>query len=199
LTVINIAGILVLGGDVWVSFDKGLFAKLLKKARGSRSINKYASESDVTAAHISRLLREKIDTPPNPGTIKKLANAAHNNVTYEDLMTAAGHIVTEKEMNTHKKNIDLTDLIENDTIELTVYGRPITQQQKEGLIKYIKARNDYEGEVHADSEGNHFAAHDDGEEILILKPDLAELIKASQKINVMLQKYLDTENKNEKA
>jgi transcriptional regulator with XRE-family HTH domain len=73
-------------------FDKEKFAFLLNKARGNRSINQYALHSGVTAAHISRLSRGLLDSPPTPQTIKKLAEHAHNNVTYEELMAAAGYL-----------------------------------------------------------------------------------------------------------
>jgi hypothetical protein len=73
------------------NFNKELFAELLNKAKGDRSINNYALKSGVTAAHISRLLRSLLDTPPMPDTIKKLSDHAHNDVHYNDLMSAAGH------------------------------------------------------------------------------------------------------------
>ncbi len=75
-----------------MNFDKKDFAFLLSKARGSRSRNKYAEECGISSAHISRLLREKIDTPPSPETIQKFSSVAHNGITYEDLMIAAGYI-----------------------------------------------------------------------------------------------------------
>lgn len=71
-------------------FNKELFAELLLKAKGKRSLNKYAEDSGVTSAHISRLTRSLLDTAPTPQTIEKLANAAVD-VTYEELMIAAGH------------------------------------------------------------------------------------------------------------
>lgn len=174
-----------------MGFNKSYFSHLLKKARGSRSINRYASDSGVTSAHISRLLREKIETPPNPDTIKKLSNAAQNSVTYEDLMIAAGHIVREEDISAQTKSMDLKDLIENNTVELTIYGRPLTEEQKKGLIEYIESEEGGDTGIQNDQ----FAAHDESEEILVLKPDLAELIKASQKINVMLQRLLEHESK----
>jgi len=73
-------------------FDKERFARLLIRARGNRSINQYAMRSGVTSAHISRLSRGLLDTPPTPQTIRKLADCAHNGVTYEQLMEAAGYI-----------------------------------------------------------------------------------------------------------
>lgn len=72
-------------------FDKNKFANLLAIAKGDRSINQYALHSGVTSAHISRLLRGLLDTPPGPKTIKKLAKHAHNGVTYNDLMEAVGY------------------------------------------------------------------------------------------------------------
>lgn len=75
-----------------MSFDKKLFAELLEKAKGERSINKYASEIDISPAHISRLLRQMLDTPPSPETIRKFAGKAYNEVSYDQLMRAAGHI-----------------------------------------------------------------------------------------------------------
>ncbi len=76
------------------SFNKDKFAKLLQVAQGERSLNKYAFESGVTSAHISRLSRCLLDTPPSPQTIKKLAACAHNEVRYEDFMVAAGYLDT---------------------------------------------------------------------------------------------------------
>lgn len=74
-------------------FDKELFANLLIKAQGKRSLNAYAKEAGVASAHISRFKRAMLDTPPNPLIIKKLADKAEG-VSYEELMAAAGHIAS---------------------------------------------------------------------------------------------------------
>lgn len=74
------------------TFNKERFAMLLDRAKGDRSINQYANETDISAAHISRFLRQMIDAPPTPETISKFAEKAHNGITYRDLMIAAGHI-----------------------------------------------------------------------------------------------------------
>lgn len=79
-----------------MTFNKELFAELLNKAKGEdRSINKYAAEIDISPAHISRLLRNLIDTAPYPETISKFAQGAYNGVSYDMLMQAAGHIIKE--------------------------------------------------------------------------------------------------------
>jgi|SRR5690606_12089190 hypothetical protein len=73
-------------------FNKEEFAILLERAKGDRSINNFANETGVSAAHISRFLRQMIASPPTPETISKFAAKAHNEVTYQDLMVAAGHL-----------------------------------------------------------------------------------------------------------
>ncbi len=72
-------------------FDKEKFAELLDRAKGKRSGNVFAKECGIAAAHISRLLRGLVETAPTPPTIRKFADHAHNDVTYEELMNAAGH------------------------------------------------------------------------------------------------------------
>ena len=77
------------------TFNKPIFAFLLNKAKGDRSINQYADEANISASHISRLLRKLVDSPPTPETISKLALKANNGVTYKGLMIAAGYINAE--------------------------------------------------------------------------------------------------------
>lgn len=66
--------------------------ELLNKAKGKRSLNRFAEESGVDAGHLSRVMRGIMINPPSPDTLKKISDKAHNNVTYEDLMMAAGHL-----------------------------------------------------------------------------------------------------------
>lgn len=75
-------------------FDKELFAELLDKAKGERSINLYGQHCDVDPGYISRLLRKLREQPPSAEIINKLASRAHNGVTTEDLMAVAGYIDT---------------------------------------------------------------------------------------------------------
>lgn len=82
------------------TFNKTEFAQLLEKAKGDRSINQYANETGVSAAHISRFLRELIQSPPTPETISKLVLKAYNGVTYKDMMIAAGYLLEQTNNNT---------------------------------------------------------------------------------------------------
>ena len=90
-------------------FNKEEFAVLLDQAKGNRSINNFASETGVSAAHISRFLRQMIASPPTPETISKFAAKAHNEVTYKDLMVAAGHIAKNEATDEGQKSLDERD------------------------------------------------------------------------------------------
>ncbi|MGH4138232.1 hypothetical protein [Clostridium sp.] len=91
-------------------FNTVTFALLLEKAKGDRSITQYANKIDVSAAHISRLLRKLVKSPPAPDTINKFASDAYNGVTYSELMLAAGHINDESEqITTNDERIQTTE------------------------------------------------------------------------------------------
>jgi len=91
-------------------FNTVTFALLLEKAKGDRSITQYANKIDVSAAHISRLLRKLVKSPPAPDTINKFASDAYNGVTYSELMLAAGHINNEaEEISTDNERIQATE------------------------------------------------------------------------------------------
>ncbi|CEP67106.1 Uncharacterized [Moorella glycerini] len=129
-------------------FNKEKFAQLLNKARGDRSINQYALQSGVTSAHISRLSRALLNSPPTPQTIKKLADHAYNNVTYEDLMAAAGYLPEEekqaKPIDTREwynrddppSNIELEEFLRQSNVQFN--GAPLDEEDKEDIIEFLK-------------------------------------------------------------
>lgn len=121
------------------NFNKQKFAQLLLKAKGERSINQYALHCGISAAHISRLIRNLIDTPPNPETIVKFADKAYNGITYNQLMEAAGYIESEttpieKENKNCSKDKDIFDQL--GTI-INRDAKPLTQKDKERLLRII--------------------------------------------------------------
>ncbi len=95
----------------------------------------------------------------------------------------------------HDSDIDLSNLkklVEDDIIELTVKGRPLTPEQKEGFLRYIDAHPDFETEEEIDLRNMPVAAHNEGDP-LVLTPGLEALLKVSIKLNEMLEKYLEEE------
>lgn len=122
-----------------MGFNKEKFADLLNTAKGRRSINQYAADSDVTSAHISRLLRSLLDTPPSPQTIRKLADSAENDITYFELMAAAGHLQESEERNkrlealtTFLNEVELQKQIRDKAIrDLDIANEDISEREKE--------------------------------------------------------------------
>ncbi len=75
-----------------MKFNQELFADLLQRAKGDRSINRFGSDADVDPGYISRLLRRQVETPPGAAVLTKIAGNAANDVTIEQLLGAAGYI-----------------------------------------------------------------------------------------------------------
>jgi len=63
---------------------------MIKKAQGDRSQNTFASDCKVSSATITRILSNQF--MPSATFLKRLSTGAHNFVTYEDLMKAAGYL-----------------------------------------------------------------------------------------------------------
>ena len=72
-------------------FNKEKFAELLKKAQGSRQQNTFAGDIGMSKTYLNSYLGAKNDRPLTPSTIKKIAAASENGVSYEDLLEAAGY------------------------------------------------------------------------------------------------------------
>jgi len=91
----------------------------------------------------------------------------------------------------------LCRLLNDNIIKPTIFGDPLTQEQKRGLIKFIETHKDLLTDFEKDDSvyPENYAAHYKGEKPLDLKnePELAALMKASDIINKMLQKYIEEE------
>lgn len=73
-------------------FDKKRFKYLVDKAIGDRKISQFSSDSGVNRTYISKYVNERLDNPPTPDVLKRLANASQNDISYEELMSAAGYL-----------------------------------------------------------------------------------------------------------
>lgn len=96
-------------------FDKKKFKSLIEKAMGTRKISQFSSDSGVNRTYISKYINERLNSPPAPDVLKRLSDSAQNNVSYEELMSAAGYI------NSKKDNYKDVNLLEEskETYEIT--------------------------------------------------------------------------------
>lgn len=88
----------------------------------------------------------------------------------------------------------LCRLVNENIIKPTMHGQPLTQEQKEGLVNFIKSNSEILSAVKNDNQElpEDYAAHDESENTFDLnrEPELAALIRASDIINEMLHRYL---------
>jgi transcriptional regulator with XRE-family HTH domain len=124
-------------------FDKLRFKKILEDALGDRKTTEYAEESGVNRTYLSKYLNLRLDSPPGPEIIKRLAEKAHNNVTYEDLMNAAGFLSDKSQAgNPQRKNREDVELEKEwDEIGsvLRRSGNKMTAVDKRRILRIIKA------------------------------------------------------------
>lgn len=86
-------------------FDKKRFSELLKNTIGSnRTITEFSSECNLARPYISKFINCKLDTPPSPEAISKIASVARNNITECDLLVAAGYTTYEEHLNSTLDN-----------------------------------------------------------------------------------------------
>lgn len=72
-------------------FVKSSFAALLSKAIGTQTQKKFASDCGLSSEHLSRMLNQKILSPPSLNTLKKIAIHAQNQVQLNDLLFVCGY------------------------------------------------------------------------------------------------------------
>lgn len=118
------------------SFNKEKLANLILTAIGNdRSLNQYALHCDISSAHISRLSRGLLNTPPTPQILQKMADASQGRVTYSELMEACGYIVSSNEISIDDADIAFYNGVKglNDTNKAILKGiiEGLTAKQKE--------------------------------------------------------------------
>lgn len=74
-------------------FDKNTFAKIIRNIKESyESQEEFAKKSGIGRTYLSQYMNAKLDIPPKPKTLEKLADASHGITTYEELMIICGYI-----------------------------------------------------------------------------------------------------------
>lgn len=71
-------------------WNKKIFAMLIDRAKGDRSLRQFAIECDISYVQMRKLVMMVQENPPRPKLIRKIADHAFNEVDFADLMYAAG-------------------------------------------------------------------------------------------------------------
>ncbi len=74
-------------------FDKNKFAQILKNINDTYiSQRDFAKKSEINRTYLSQYMNMKLNEPPKPKILRKLAEASNNIVTYNELMETCGYI-----------------------------------------------------------------------------------------------------------
>ncbi|PRR82022.1 helix-turn-helix domain-containing protein [Clostridium vincentii] len=89
--------------------------ELIKLARGTRSLTKFAKTCGISPGNLSKILNNENSQIPTPATLKKIAHNAQNNITLEQLMVAADYIpINQFDKKEFEENLTTTDKISLD-------------------------------------------------------------------------------------
>ena len=67
------------------------FAELLKKAKGKRKQYQFAADIGMSKTYLNKYLVEKADKPLTPSTIRKIAAASTESVSFKELLRSSGY------------------------------------------------------------------------------------------------------------
>lgn len=74
-------------------FDKIKFAQILKNINDTYDSQRdFAKKSEINRTYLSQYMNMKLDEPPKPKILEKIANASHGIVDYDSLMIICGYI-----------------------------------------------------------------------------------------------------------
>lgn len=74
-------------------FDKNKFAQIIKNIKENYlSQEEFAKRSGIGRTYLSQYMNMKLDKPPKPEILEKLANASHKITNYNELMQVCGYL-----------------------------------------------------------------------------------------------------------
>jgi len=104
------------------NFNKKIFAMLIDKARGERSVRRFAADSGISYLQLRKLLMCEQENAPGMKLITKLAENSENNVELEEYLYAAGRFDTAEQAH--------TELHPKEKLLLRNYSSLSSKQQK---------------------------------------------------------------------
>lgn len=74
-------------------FDKAKFAQIIKKISDTyENQRNFSQKAEINRTSLSQYINMKLDKPPKPEMLEKLANASRGITTYQELMIICGYI-----------------------------------------------------------------------------------------------------------
>lgn len=104
------------------NFNKRILSILIDKARGERSVRKFAQDCNISYLQMRKLLLCEQENPPRMKLIIKLAENSENRVELEDYLHAIG--------NSEDTGEDFDEITPKEKMLLSNYNNLSTNQQK---------------------------------------------------------------------
>lgn len=144
-------------------FDKIRFKDLLEFAIDGDTITDFAERSKVNRTYLSKLMNLKLEKPPSPDIIRKIASKAKNYVSYEALMVEAGYIYKNGNFVAEGVNAPYNATSIGELVKLPVLGKiaaGIPLEAQENIIDYVEV---LKSEV---ANGDYFYLQVDGDSMI---------------------------------
>ena len=111
-------------------FDKEAFANMLKKINSTYdTMTEFAEKSGVDRAYISKYINMKLDNPPTPKILMKIANHSNGITTYDELMNICGFTIYSTSL---EKTKNAQSILAYDNLVKKI---PLSENEK----KYLKS------------------------------------------------------------
>lgn len=132
-------------------FDKNKFAQIIKNIKETYiSQEEFSKKSGIGRTYLSQYMNIKLDDPPKPKTLEKLAIASHGDVTYEQLMEICGYIdknnsndINNELISLYEKLSNIENIYENKQEELELTFKE-EQVAHELFGQILKCLNEYQ-------------------------------------------------------
>lgn len=160
-------------------FDKKEFADILKKINSTYStMTEFAQKACFDRTYISKYINMKLDNPPTPKVLKKIANASNGITDYTELMLICNYL-----------NNDMDKLMGDTTV---VYNNPYTVN-----LKYNNAQNFIFDVIYSYENLENLDCNDDEKKHIIEIYSYIKKNKAYSKLMKEYEKLKKNSNKNE--
>ena len=127
-------------------FDKNKFAIIIRNIKATyETQEEFSKKSGIGRTYLSQYMNMKLDEPPKPKILEKLANASNNITTYDELMQVCGYTyVTALDRSSFGINPEYWNMIFGniEKINLTQKGSSFFAYFLEKIYKESKKNND---------------------------------------------------------
>lgn len=90
-------------------FNKDLFANIIRKIKNTYSSQEdFSKKSKIGRTYLSQYMNMKLDEPPKPKILEKLANASNGVTSYAELMEVCGYIDLNNNLISNSEKLILT-------------------------------------------------------------------------------------------